>query len=244
MNSRKTGIMISELNGVQLPLLFHRVGYDFIIIDAEHGGFDYKDILNIVVVARLSNIHVIIRLANNHRKDITKYMDMGADGLLLPMVDDIVDIHKVIQYAKYQPAGKRGISTTRAHSFYQPGEILSYMEKANKRTKIYAQIETIKGLDHCDEIAKLKYVDGLFIGPNDLSADYECLDNKNAKPILNAIIKVTESCHKYNKLSGIITTNSHYLEAAKKAKMDMFSVGSEVSLLAKICKETIKNTLK
>ena len=123
MKKRQCGMMISEVSFSNLPLLVKQQGMDFIIIDYEHGGFDYKDIASMIMNGRLSKIEVYVRLANNDRKDIQKILDMGADGLILPMTNTADDIDKVIKYAKYSPLGKRGISTMRAHSLYNPSNL-------------------------------------------------------------------------------------------------------------------------
>lgn len=237
---KESGIMLSELRDAQLPIIFKNAGFDFFIIDYEHGSFDYKDMFQLIMNARLVDIRVIVRLPNNQRKDITKIMDMGADGLLLPMTNDINDIAEVVEYAKYAPIGKRGISTVRAHSFYEPGEINSYLKKANERTKVYAQIETIKGVRNIESILSKEGVDGFFIGPNDLSSDIGVLGNQNSDEIKEIILSLGKVSIKLHKESGIITRNAAYLEKATQAGMNHYCVGSELSILRNGCKETVQ----
>ena len=145
METRKVGIMLSELSSGSLPVLFRAAGLDFFILDCEHGGFDYGAVSRIVLSARLCGITCIVRLADNGRKDIQKFMDMGADGLLLPMTNDASEIMQVVKYAKYRPVGERGISTMRAHTLYAPPPIAEYVREANAHTRVYAQIEPRAG---------------------------------------------------------------------------------------------------
>lgn len=238
--NRQSGIMISELRDPQLSVICKKAGFDFIIFDYEHGGFDYKDLFGLIMNANLCGIKAIVRLANNARKDINKLMDMGADGLLLPMTNTATDIQEVVKYAKYSPIGERGISTVRAHSLYEPGEIFNYMEQANKRTKVYAQIETVTGVKNIHEILGVNGVDGFFIGPNDLSNDLHCLGEKNAKEILQVIKDLGDVAKETNKASGIITRNKNYLAKAKAEGLMNFCVGSELSLLLNGGKSTTK----
>lgn len=240
MKKRQCGMMISEVSFSNLPLLVKQQGMDFIIIDYEHGGFDYKDIASMIMNGRLSKIEVYVRLANNDRKDIQKILDMGADGLILPMTNTADDIDKVIKYAKYRPLGKRGISTMRAHSLYNPSNLLEYLKSENKRVKVFAQIETILGLKNIDSIVSIPEIEGVFLGPNDLSDDYQCLDDNNAKQIHNAITLISAACKKEGKKSGIITTNKNYINTAKNESFDYYSVGSELSFLKQGAKDTIK----
>ena len=183
----KSGIMVSEISFSSLPLILKNAILDFFIIDYEHGPFDYTDMSKLIMNARLAGIKCIVRLPNNERKDIIKLLDMGADGLLLPMTSFAKDIEKVVNYAKYPPLGKRGISTMRAHTLYNPPETTKYIKQANEDTMIFAQIETIDGVNNIDEILGVNGVTGVFVGPNDLSADYGCLGDNNAKEILNSI---------------------------------------------------------
>lgn len=238
--NRKSGIMLSEIAFPNMPVLLKHTGIDFLILDCEHGYFDYNDIARIIMNANLVDLETIIRIPDNNRKDITKLMDMGARGLLLPMTNTACDIRKVVEYAKYTPIGKRGLSTMRAHSFYNPKQILDYMKKANEKTKIFAQIETIKGLNNVDDILKVEGVDGFMLGPNDLSSDMNCLGKHAADEIINAIKLLKNKADKNHKISGIITNNHIYIEKAKKVGMNYFSVGSELSMLKQASINTVK----
>ena len=192
------------------------------------------------MTARLCGLELIVRLANNERKDVVKYLDMGADGLLLPMTNTAEDIRKVADYAKYPPLGHRGISTMRAHTLYAPPPVLEYMPAGNARTKIFAQAETRAGVENIDRILAVPGVSGCFIGPNDLSADYECLGDPNAPPILKAIERVGEAAAAAGKISGMITANKNYLSKAKSCRFTAFCVGSELNAIAEYGKKTAR----
>lgn len=237
MQMIQNGIMLSEIAFAHFPILFKNSGLDFFIVDHEHGGFDYTDISRIIMNARLVEIPVIIRLPDNSRRDIIKFMDMGAHGVLLPMTNTAADIAEVVKYAKYPPIGRRGISTMRAHTLYAPPATEEYLPQANARTKVYAQIETREGVKNIRSILNERGVDGCFVGPNDLSADCGCLSNKNALEVLEAIKIVGETAKQTNKLAGIITNNQNYLNAAKACGFMFFSVGSELNAIAEYCKK-------
>lgn len=233
MTEIHAGIMVNEIPFSNFPVLFKQCGLDFYIIDGEHGAFDYREFYHMICAARIAGgIETIVRLPSNRRKDIIKLMDMGADSLLLPMTNCAEDILQVVKYAKYSPVGERGISTMRAHTLYNPPPLLEYMNTANARTRVYAQIETAAGVEHIDEILGVDGVAGFFMGPNDLSDDYGCLGEKAAPQILEAIDRTAASARRCGKMSGIITENAAYIRRAREAGMTMFSRGSELSLLA------------
>ena len=156
---------------------------------------------------------------------------MGADGLILPITNTVDDIDKAIKY-KYSPLGKRG-SQHESNSFITI-KPLEYLKSENKRVKVFAQIETILGLKNIDSIVSIPEIEGVFLGPNDLSDDYQCLDDNNAKQIHNAITLISAACKKEGKKSGIITTNKNYINTAKNESFDYYSVGSELSFKTRI----------
>ena len=236
----RAGMMISEIAFSNMPVLLKNAGIEFCILDCEHGGFDYAEVSRLIMTARLCGLELIVRLANNERKDVVKYLDMGADGLLQPMTNTAEDIRKVADYAKYPPLGHRGISTMRAHTLYAPPPVLEYMPAGNARTKIFAQAETRAGVENIDRILAVPGVSGCFIGPNDLSADYECLGDPNAPPILKAIERVGEAAAAAGKISGMITTNKNYLSKAKSCRFTAFCVGSELNAIAEYGKKTAR----
>lgn len=236
----RAGMMISEIAFSNMPVLLKNAGIEFCILDCEHGGFDYAEVSRLIMTARLCGLELIVRLANNERKDVVKYLDMGADGLLLPMTNTAEDIRKVADYAKYPPLGHRGISTMRAHTLYAPPPVLEYMPAGNARTKIFAQAETRAGVENIDRILAVPGVSGCFIGPNDLSADYECLGDPNAPPILKAIERVGEAAAAAGKISGMITANKNYLSKAKSCRFTAFCVGSELNAIAEYGKKTAR----
>lgn len=241
METRKVGIMLSELSSGSLPVLFKAAGLDFFILDCEHGGFDYGAVSRIVLSARLCGITCIIRLADNGRKDIQKFMDMGADGLLLPMTNDAQDIAQVVKYAKYRPVGERGISTMRAHTLYAPPPIAEYVSGANARTCVYAQIETRRGAQNIAQIISVPGVDGCFVGPNDLSDDLGCLGQAHAQPVLDVIARVGKTAAEQGRQAGIITSDAAYLSAAKGAEFSLFCNGSELNAVKKYCRSAVND---
>lgn len=232
-------MMLSEIPHHAIPVIMKDASLDFLIIDFEHGSFDYESLARIIITSKLCGLKCIVRLANNERKDIIKILDMGADGLLLPMTNNKEDIQKVISFAKYPPLGKRGISTMRAHTLYNPGEIKNYIDETNTRIEIYAQIETREALKNISEIVNTKGISGVMVGPNDLSADYLCLDDDNSTKILDAITLVAREALGAKKSSYIITGNKNYLAKAKESGFEGFCIGSELNAIKNYCEKIV-----
>ena len=204
------------------------------IVDNEHGSFDYTDLTKIFTVSRLADFTTIVRLPDNGRAWITKCVDAGADGFLLPMTNCAADIAAVVDYAKYAPIGKRGISTMRAHTLYAPPALEKYMPDANKRIKVYAQIETKAGVENIREILAVEGMDGVLVGPNDLSCDLGCIGD--VAPVLECMHSVADAAKEAGKPWGLITTSKTLLEKAAEWGVDMISYGSELHMLQNECK--------
>lgn len=239
-NSTKLGTMLSEVCFSNFPIIAKNCGLDFIIIDNEHGCFDYSKISSIIMNANLIGLEAIVRIGNSNRDYITKLADMGVHGFLLPMTNCSADIEEVVKYAKYSPVGKRGVSTTRAHTLYNPPKLTDYMKSANEEMKIYAQIETKSGTENIDSILKVEGVDGIFIGPNDLSVDLNCIGDK--KIICDAIKTIANAAADADKPFGIITGDRDLIDCALQSNTSMISVGSELNMLINGCKK-IKETI-
>lgn len=232
------GTMLSEAEFVNFPFILKKAGLDFFIIDNEHGSFENKTVTALAIHSKSVDVQAIVRLPNNERAMITKLADGGVNAFLLPMTNRKEDIEKVIEYAKYSPVGKRGISTTRVHTGYGVADIKEYMKQANKTMKVYAQIETRLGVENVEEILNVPGLEGIFIGPNDLSCDYNCIgDTEKIKGLISVICR---ACLKKDKPCGIITTDKALIKHALLSGCSMVSCGSEINMLIKGSKE-IKN---
>lgn len=126
------------------------------------------------------------------------------------------------------------------HTFYNPPKLTVYKELANQTTKVFAQIETVSGLNNIEKILSVEGVYGAFVGPNDLSDELNCLDDKDSKLIKDAIEKVVFVANKLSKEAGIITTNRNYLNQASLVGMSYYSVGSELSIIINGFKAVVK----
>ncbi len=226
------GSMLSEVCFPNFAMMYKNAGMDFSIIDCEHGAFDYSQVAALVTAFRLSGVRAIVRVPEIRREPVTKYLDMGADGLLAPMVKDAADAGRLVGFGKYQPVGNRGLSINRAHSRYAPGNMTEYIAAANRRVKLYVQIELVSALADVENIARVEGVDGLFVGPTDLSMALGVFGGLDSPALLDACRRVAEVAASVGKPSGIITGNTGLIQACRGYGMSMFCMGSETRLLS------------
>lgn len=189
-----------------------RLGFDFIIIDNEHGVMNQETIFDMIRAAQCQRTPAIVRCTNRTPDMIHKVLDMGAEGILVPVINTAEDAREVIKSALYPPKGERGIAYfTRAASYGMIDDKNEFLKKANEEVFISIQLETGAAIENLDEILEVEGIDMFFIGPNDLAAS---LGLPNPHPEMTKIIK--ETIHKITakgKVAGIFVTND---EAAKK----------------------------
>lgn len=225
------GVMVSEFSDASIARVLNTVGYDFLIVDCEHGAFDYSQISRLCAVAAGINIDVLVRIPEIRREHIGKYLDMGAAGLVVPMVSNAAEAQQVIRFAKYAPLGSRGVSVTRAHSGYHVDDLTEYLERTNRHTKIFVQLETAEAFHNLRSIAAVEGLTGLFVGPNDLLQDLG-VPGQNDDPRLAGHIEDTAViAHRLGLESGIITSNRGLIATGVRAGMRVVCQGSDVSLL-------------
>ncbi len=238
------GAFISEFPAPNLVRLMQASGLDFAILDCEHGYFSDSQVAAIAAVANGIQFPLIVRVPNVNREHIQKFLDAGVDGILVPMLETVEQATSLVKFGKYFPEGARGVSTMRPHSNYNPGELKAYMHKANKGVMLYAQIETKLGIENADAIAKTPGIDGLILGPNDLSCDFGSPGEIATEEMMNAYKKVVADCNKHNKVSGIITTNMDVIHKCEKMGMSVFSCNSELGFISQAIKSMLKTFFK
>jgi len=238
-NKNVFGTMLSEMYVPNIVRIFKRSGFDFVIVDCEHGSFDYTNVANIAAVAKGVNLTCIVRIPKIERECILKYLEAGVDGLLVPMVSSAEEIKQVVDYAKYAPLGNRGISTLRAHTDYNSSNMTEYIERANRDTFIIPQIETVAGLEAVGEIVRVEGVDGVVVGPNDLSMELGILGDYQHPLMQDAMKKVASVAKEAGSWSGIISSNKKLLLQCQDLGMQFFSWNSEIGMIMESAKGTL-----
>lgn len=236
------GIMLSEIYVPNIVRLLACCGYDYILIDCEHGYFDMSQVANLIAVADGAHIPVIVRVTQPSRTNITKYLDMGAQGILLSDVNSRADAERLASLCRYAPEGNRGVSTFRAHTGYSNDNVGKIMWDANDRVIVICQIESPETVENIDEITSIPGVDGTLIGPNDLSQHMGIFGKYQHPRMVDAMQRVAESAKNHGKWSGVITANAGLLTMGQQFGMTCFSVGSELNAIYNGACQSLKAT--
>jgi 2-keto-3-deoxy-L-rhamnonate aldolase RhmA len=152
--------------------MFAACGFDFVIIEMEHTDFNLQTVANLVMLAREAGLVPIVRPPGTIKPhDLSRPLDAGAQGLLLPAIDSADQMREIIQAVKYHPLGARPMNLKGPHTDYhpgKPGEIISHL---NEHTLNIVMIESRKGIENLDSICNVEGVDAIMVGPDDLSQD-------------------------------------------------------------------------
>lgn len=238
-SSAAMGIMLSEFTEASMAIVAHASGCDFVIVDAEHGPFPVEAAAALCAAGKTSEVEVLIRVPDSGRAGITKALDMGAAGVVVPMVSNAEVAHEAVHNSKYAPLGGRGVSTTRMHSQYNPGPLAAYMAEANEKVQVWLQIEDRDGLESISDIAAVAGVSGLLLGPNDLLQDLEAPGDSKNPDLHRAIRKLGDEARHANLRSGIASSSTELLDRAIEVGYDLLCVGSEVGLMISGCRAKI-----
>lgn len=144
-------------------------GFNFVIIDTEHGPISIETAQNMIRAAESVNITPIIRVGSNDEALILRALDIGAQGIEIPQINSRSDALQAVKSVKYSPQGERGVCRYVRAANYSSMDKFKYFESANKETMIIAHIEGVEGINNLDEILSVSGIDVIFIGPYDLS---------------------------------------------------------------------------
>jgi 2-dehydro-3-deoxyglucarate aldolase/4-hydroxy-2-oxoheptanedioate aldolase len=231
------GTMLVEFHTPNIARMLKVCGFDYFIVDCEHGYFDYSMVANLSAVAGGCGLSTIVRIPKIDRECILKYIEMGIDGFLIPMVSSPNELQEAIQYAKYTPQGRRGVSTLRAHTGYGVNNLREYMNNANDETILLAQIETVEGLERLDSILDVEGLNGVMVGPNDLLQDMGLTADYGHPRFQEAIRTIAAAARSKGKWSGNITSNIGLLQASSALGMNILSWNSEVGMMMQGAKD-------
>lgn len=181
--------------------IYSRLEYDFLVIDTEHAAIGEREIAKACQILSQSNTIPYVRVREKSLSSIRISLDLGAGGIIAPMVESNDDIKKVLEWAKFPPNGIRGVGYCPANNLGI--DLKSYVKAADESLATIAQIETKKGMENLERILELDEVDGAFIGPYDLSCSYGVTGELGHDIVRKAYDRFVECCAKYKKGAGI-----------------------------------------
>lgn len=195
----KIGHFVVEFVTPGIGHLLKNAGCDYVLFDTEHSGFHYETIKQALRYFEAADLPAIVRVPSKEYHHIARALDMGAEGIMVPMVNDAEEAEAIVQCVKYTPRGSRGVALAVAHDNYMPGDVMKKLEAANERSTIFAQIETAAGAENADEIAAVDGIDCLWVGHFDLSSSLGIPGKFDHPKFKKAIYQTYAACKKHKK---------------------------------------------
>ncbi|MEM8524455.1 MAG: aldolase/citrate lyase family protein [Bacteroidota bacterium] len=216
-------------------------GFDYYIIDGEHGGITASDVTNLVRACELRNCTPLARIRSTDPKLILQFMDAGVMGVMMPTIDNTDDVKRLVEAIKYPPMGKRGLGPVRA-SDYMQGKMSQeeYVHFSNEQTLVLPQIETMECVKNLSSICKVEGVDGFIIGPRDLAMSMGYYDGPKHPEVKKVLDEIFQTVLDAGKFFGTVAGTSEQADALveKGASMILNSVQGLIKVRSK---EFLKN---
>ena len=204
---------------------------DWVVIDAEHGHLDWQNILEHIRAAVRSNTVVLVRISNIDEGIIKRVLDIGADGIVVPHIESAADWKRALSYARYPPAGIRGIGAERATKW--GSNFSQHVKDADEHLLMIPIIESVTGGDNIDEIIAIKGTEIVFFGPADYSASAGYAGEWEGSGIAEAIDGVKNKIVAAGKNCGVTVKSKDDLNHRHKQGFRMLSIGADTGLLLK-----------
>ncbi len=178
------------------PIICEYIGlnsYDYYMIDGEHGPITSAVVPNLVRACENVGCTPLARIRSVDTKLILQYMDVGVMGVMMPTIDDVDDVRRLVDAIKYPPMGQRGLGPVRAADYMQgPHTQEQYVQFANQETMVLPQVESLACVDNLEKLCAIEGVDGFIVGPRDLAMSMGYYDGPNhpeVKEMLDRIFK-------------------------------------------------------
>ena len=198
------GCMLRVVRNPAICLIAKNAGFDFVMFDCEHGNFNLETLHDNYILANSIGLGGFLRASELSKACISRYLDSGATGVMVPMTETVAQAKELVKWSKYAPIGDRGYCSGLAPANYETGiKNQDAMNTGNSTVISIAQIETKLGVDNADKIAAVEGIDVLLIGPNDLSISLGIPGDLSNPIEIEAMKQVAAACKKNGKAFGI-----------------------------------------
>ena len=196
--------VISNSDDPQLAELFGLAGFDYYMLDAEHGLVDPVQAVNVIRACERVDMTPLVRVGPKDPKLVLQYLDAGMMGVMMPGLETVDEVKMLINAVKYPPLGKRGMGLARASRYVAVGnEAVDFINFSNEQTIVIPQFEDAALIDHFEEMISQPGVDAVVVGPRDLSLNMGFPDGPNHPEVQEMIDKVVAICKKTGVAAGI-----------------------------------------
>jgi 2-keto-3-deoxy-L-rhamnonate aldolase RhmA len=207
------------------------LGVDWICVDMEHGSLSYKDVVAHARAARGSGVAVLTRIPAITVDAVKRALDLGIDGVILPLVRSAEDLEEGFRYARYPERGIRGVGGERA--VHWGLRLHDYLDIANEETMVIPLIETRQASADFERIVKVEGLEAIFFGPADLSASQGYLGQWQGPGVAEDILRITNIAREHGVAAGVIGWNDDDMVRRAEQGFRLIGLGSDVGIMAR-----------
>ncbi len=225
------GAMVFEFFSPGMSAILANAGCRFVLYDMEHAGLGFETLKWLFSTCRGLPIEPMVRVPRGEYTWLARALDLGATGVMIPMVESRAHAESIVQACRYPPVGRRGAAFGFAQCDYLGGDVGEKIRIAHERTLVIAQIETEHGLANVEEIAAVDGIDVLWVGHFDLS-NFMGIPGRFDDPRFDAAMrKVVEVCRRHGKVAGFMATDPAWVRRAQEMGYTMIAAGTDNGLL-------------
>ncbi len=235
----KLGHFIVEFATPGIGHILKAAGCEFALFDLEHSGFGFETVKSAIRYFEAAAVAPIVRVPSKEYHHIARACDMGAEGIMIPMVGNAAEARAIVDCMKYYPQGKRGVALSVAHDNYRGGNVPEKLAAANARTTLFCQIETAEGAENAEAIAAVDGVDCLWVGHFDLSVSLGIPGEFDNPKFLKAIEQTIAGAKKHKKSVGRLVPTTDLGIALYKQGFDFCCYSGDVWVLREALTDAI-----
>ncbi len=225
------GTWVTTLRTPQIAQMMATAGFDFLYIDMEHSCFSIETVGDLCFAALAAGLVPIVRPPGKDAHLLSRPLDSGAMGLLIPHVDTREEAEAVVKAIRFPPDGERGINLLGPHTGYSRANGEEYVRSTHAETLLLVQIESDKGIDNLDKILSVDGVDGSVIGRADLSNDLGLLGQVNHPEVVRRVEMMIAACQRHKKIPGLLVQDVATAKEWISKGIRLVPYANEVSLL-------------
>jgi len=223
----------------EIPRAFAAAGFDYVFIDMEHGSFDLETVQDMIAAANGAGITPIVRVGEILYSLIARLLDSGAQGIILPRVEDPRILEEAISWMRFPPVGKRGYGVNVTMVDYEGRSFPEIIEHQNRNTLSVCQFETKLAMERADELLSVKGLDIVMVGPADLSIALGIPGEFDHPLLVSTVERLVEKCNQHGVVPGIQTRSVAMSKFWAERGMRFVGAGAEHGLLLEKAKETV-----
>lgn len=200
------GMVVRLMRGVEIAAIAKSAGFDCLYIDLEHCSFSLETVSQISITAAALGVTPLVRVSGHNQTDIARTLETGAQGIIVPHVENRAQAELIVEAAKFPPNGNRSLLATNAHTLFRAGPAAETMQKMNESTLVVAMIESVDAVGNADDIASVEGLDMLLVGTNDLCNSMGlpgALDHARVREAYEHVAAVCKAKGKYLGVGGL-----------------------------------------